>query len=434
MEININDKKEKKIFKQALLPLNIIESNKKRTGKFRAKTYDSNFTNISDKEDNKGLLQINSEYLNNVVNKDSPKSTKKRNKKEILYKYINHSYFKDSLGSITSKSEKILLDNKLNINPRFSGNDPTLNKIKDNTPGVGSYNLEYDWKLKNNAIYMENSDQNRFGEDLGYRNYYPCVGHYDAYKGEKYEKAKNNLRYDSLYNRTRVLFNDNTNKNIYDKGFIYNPKYLNDVYNNKKKFNFGSYSSRSNYRGSKIPSLFANINNNPGPNYYFNDFDFELRNKNSPKIQLTSQSTDTDLKLTKQQNLFNKNNEKLIFQGKNKDDIYKPKFVMKQNGNSKDNKVYNLEDIFKMKNNKKIIIDKKKDLENKLKENEKNVTSKKLYYSMEQDKELERIKKILGNDNGRPDFFYLSPDRWKNKKTELMTPGPGYYFYHSNIN
>ena len=433
MEININDKKKKKVYKYPLSPINIMESNQKKPEKFRAKTYESISSNTQDIEDNKGILEINSDYLKSFINKNSPKSTKKRSKKEILYKYINHSYFKDSFGSIPVKSEKILLENKSNISQRFSGNDPILNKIKDNTPGVGSYNLEYDWKLKNNAIYMENSDENRFGEDLGYRNYYPCVGHYDAYKGEKYEKEKNNLRYDSLYNRTRVLFNENTNKNFYDKGFIYNPKYLNDVYNNKKKFNFGSYSSRNNYRGSKIPSVLANINNNPGPNYYFNEFNFELKSGGTHKIQLTNQSTDTNLKLTKDKNLFSKNNEKLIFQGKNKYDIYKPNFVMKQHGNIKDNKVYNLEDIFKMKNNKKIIVDKKKDLENKLKENEKNVTSKKLYFSIEQDKELERIKKILGNDNGRPDFFYLSPDRWKNKNNELITPGPGYYFYHSNI-
>ena len=43
--------------------------------------------------------------------------------------------------------------------------------------------------------------------------------------------------------------------------------------------------------------------------------------------------------------------------------------------------------------------------------------------------ELNRIKKILGNDNGRPDLFYLSPERWKNKKKEFKPPGPAYYYY-----
>ena len=43
--------------------------------------------------------------------------------------------------------------------------------------------------------------------------------------------------------------------------------------------------------------------------------------------------------------------------------------------------------------------------------------------------ELNKIKTILGNDNGKPDYFYLSPERWKNKKSALKVPGPAYYFY-----
>ena len=434
--IIINEKeKEKDFIKPQDLSLNDSESNEIISLKLRAKTYENNSPIKISKERNKGFLQINSPYIKQNINLNSPKSTKKHNKKEIIYKYKNHSYFKDTLGSIPTKSEKILLENQSDIKDRFKSNDPTINKIKDNTPGVGSYNLEYDWNLKNNGIYMDLPEEKRFKDDnLNINNYYPCVGHYDAYKGEKYEKEKNNLRYDSLYIRTRVLFNDELKtRKTQDKGFIYNPKNLTEVFNNKKKFNFGSYSSRDNYRGSKIPNLFGKINNNPGPNYYFNEFDFELRNRNSPKISQSNQSTNTDLKLTKELNLFSKKNENLIFSGKNKEDIDKPNFIMKQNGHSRDNKVYNLEDIFKMKTKKIVIKDDKKELDKKIKENEKNVTSKKLYYSMEQDRELEKIKKILGNDNGRPDFFYLSPDRWKKNKNNFKAPGPAYYFYRSNI-
>ena len=67
---------------------------------------------------------------------------------------------------------------------------------------------------------MDNPEENRFSEENYKNNYYPCVGHYDAYKGEKYEKEKNNLRYDSLYNRTRILFNDKLLKKNQDKGFM----------------------------------------------------------------------------------------------------------------------------------------------------------------------------------------------------------------------
>ena len=428
----IKNSKPKKINKYPEISLSDSDSDQLFSAKIRSKTYENNSFDKESKDENKGLLLINSNYLKNALNKNLPKSTKKHNKNEIFYKYINHSYFKDSLGSIPAKSEKILLDSNSNKKDRFS-NDPTLNKIKENTPGVGTYNLDYDWNLKNNAVIMDTLEEKRFGEENNYNNYYPCVGHYDAYKGEKYEKEKNNLRYDSLYYRTRVFFNDNNSKNVQNKGFIYNPKFLNDINNKKKKFNFASYSSRDNFRGSKIPSIFSNINNNPGPNYYFNEFDFELTNKNSPKINRQSQSTCIDSRYLKEYNIFDKKKEKIIFSGINKNDNDKPSFSMKQNGNSRNNKVYNLEDIFRMKNEKKIIIDNKKELEKKIKENEKNVTSKKLRHSIEQDNELEKIKKILGNDNGRPDFFYLSPERWKNNKRDFKVPGPAYYFYHSKI-
>ena len=433
MENNLINHKENKIIKPQELSLKDSEPKQIISLKLRTKTHGNDSYYKINKKNIKGILQIYSPHLQERMNKIVSKSTKKHNKKEIIYKYINHSYFKDSLGSIPVDSEKILLENQSNNKDRFKNNDPTTNKISDNIPGVGTYNLEYDWNLKNNGIYMELPSERRFKENLNINNYYPCVGHYDAYKGEKYEKEKNNLRYDSLYNRSRILFNDTLkNKKNQDKGFIYSPKNLNEVVNKKKKFNFASYSSRDNFRGSKIPSLFGKINNNPGPNYYFS-LEFELKNKNSPKIQQSNQSTNTDLKLTEELNLFNKKNENLIFSRKNKNDIDKPNFIMKQNGNNKDNKVYNLEDIFKMKTDKKIINDNKKELEELIKENEKNVSSKKLYYSMEQDKELENIKKILGNDNGRPDFFYLSPDRWKKNKKDFKVPGPAYYFYRSNI-
>ena len=422
--------KQKKFIKQREINLSDSESDQILSARIRSKTYENNSFDKEDRDENKGILLINSMYLKNALNKNLPKSTKKHNKKEILYKYINHSYFKDSLGSIPAKSEKILLDSNSNNKDRFS-NDPTLNKIKENTPGVGTYNLDYDWNLKSNAVIMDTFEEKRFGEENYYNNYYPCVGHYDAYKGEKYEKEKNNLRYDSLYNRTRILFNDNI-KNIQDKGFIYNPKNLDEVFNRKKKFNFASYSSRDNYRGSKIPGLLGK-NNYPGPNYYFKELNFEINNRNSPKMKQASQSTSTDIKFSEDKNIFSKNNEKLIFSGLGKDEHDKPKFIMKQNGSSKNNKVYNLQDIFKIKNEKKIVENKKEELEKKIKENEKNVGSKKLFYSIEQDKELEKIKKILGNDNGKPDFFYLSPDRWNNKKNDFKAPGPAYYFYRSNI-
>ena len=55
-------------------------------------------------------------------------------------------------------------------------------------------------------------------------------------------------------------------------------------------------------------------------------------------------------------------------------------------------------------------------------------TSTNLKFKIDQERELEYIKSILGNDNGRPDLFYLSSPRWKEEKYKLKTPGPAYYF------
>ena len=113
----------------------------------------------------------------------------------------------------------------------------------------------------------------------------------------------------------------------------------------------------------------------------------------------------------------------------NDENFDKPNFIMKQNGNKRDNKVYNLEDIYKFKTEKKIIINEKEELEKRLRENERKTTSKNLFFNIKQNRELNKIKTLLGNDNGRPDLFYLSPERWENRKTAFKVPGPAYYFY-----
>ena len=71
-------------------------------------------------------------------------------------------------------------------------------------------------------------------------------------------------------------------------------------------------------------------------------------------------------------------------------------------------------------------------LENLLKTvNKKGHLSKDFRFYINQQKELDYIKSILGNDNGKPDLFYLSSPRWKENKFKLKTPGPAYYFNHS---
>lgn len=367
-------------------------------------------------------LIINSLSLKNFKPRNESKSKEKEKLKKVnLYRSINtYHHIKDSLGSIPSKTEKIIVNNNP-INDRFSGSNSVFNQIGENTPGVGSYDLSYDWDLKNNCVRMGESEQKRFQNSI---NYLPGVGDYNVDDGKMIQKERINLRYDSLYKRTKTLFNSHINKNI-DNYKYYDPKNINDIEKRKKNYNFSSYSGRNDFRGSKIPTFFDKANDNPGPGYYYPFYNkskqklsycYNIRNnillgKEKPKniLQLIKENLDND----------------------NKGNTDNPLFTMKQHGNIRDNKLYTFEDIYKMnrRSNKKIIVNEGEELEKKLRENENNTTSKNLYFNIRQNMELNRIKKILGNDNGRPDLFYLSPERWKDKKKAFKTPGPAYYFY-----
>ena len=353
--------------------------------------------------------------LNNKKSKNIIKEKELQKIKGNLYKYINPSYLKGSLGSIPNKSEKILLTDKI-ISDRFSGVNSIFSQNEE-TPGVGSYNLNYNWKIKNKSVKMD-SEEKRFSHNY---NFLPGVGEYNLGIGKAFQEGKDNLRYNSLYSKTKTILNINNNSN--NNILTYDPKILNDIMKYKKNYNFNSYSGRNSYRGSKIPTFFDKQNDQPGPGQYFqnsNDFVkkkysyYNLRNKNNIGKKNTKSI----------KNIFNEfvNNIKI------KED--KPSFIMKQNGNKRENKVYNLEDIHNLNNSlKEIIVDKSKELEKKLRENEKTFTSNNLYFKINEKKELAYIKKILGNENGRPDLFYLSPERWKSKKNVFKTPGPAYYFY-----
>ena len=265
---------------------------------------------------------------------------------------------------------------------------------------------------------MGESEEKRFPSSY---NFLPGVGDYHIENGIKIQNERDNLRYNSLYKRTKTLLNNELNKNI-DNFLSYSPQNLDEIMRNKKKYNFCSYSGRNDFRGSKIQTLFDKVNDYPGPGQYFSDV-----NKSAKKSSYYNIRNNTVLENEKPKNILQLIDEHL---DDKKDNLDEPKFFMKQNGNIRDNKLYTFEDIYKLnKSNKKIVVNKGVELEKKLRENEKNTASKNLYYNIRQNMELNRIKKILGNDNGRPDLFYLSPERWKNKKKEFRPPGPAYYYY-----
>ena len=370
-------------------------------------------------------IAVNSISVKNFKPKSESKSKEKEKiKKVILYKSINSYHVKETLGSIPSKTEKFLLNNNA-IFDRFSGSNSVFNKIGENTPGVGSYELSYDWNLKNNCVRIGESELKRFQNSF---NSLPGVGDYNVDNGKIIQKERDNLRYDSLYKRTKTLFNQKINKDIENYEY-YDPKNINEIERKKKNYNFSSYSGRNDFRGSKIPTFFDKANDTPGPGYYYHP---HMYNKSLQKLSYDSNIRNNInnilLEKNKPKNILQLIKQKLDSDKKNKSDD--PFFVMKQHGNIRDNRLYTFEDIYKMnRSNKKIVVDKEEELDKKLRENEKNTTSKYLYFNIKQNMELNRIKKMLGNDNGRPDLFYLSPERWNNKKKEFKTPGPAYYFY-----
>lgn len=379
-----------------------------------SKMTDKNITTSPIKTDS---LIIIPTIIDNINNNNYSKNVEKPKRKGVLHKYINSSYFKESLGSIPNKSEKILLDKKKTLD-RFSGSNSFFNQMNDNAPGVGSYDLNYDWNLKCKSVKML-SEGKRF-ED--FYNFLPGVGQYDLDLGKRIQQKKDNLRYRSLYSKEKENVNNNIYKSFNRNLYCYDPKNLNDIMKKKKNFNFCSYSGRCDYRGSKIPTPFDKIDDLPGPGHYFVNSNDNLNNKND-YYNIRKNAILAKSKKMKVKDILNK---KYFSEINGNED--QPSFHLKQNGNKKENKVYNLEDIYKLyKNNNKGVVNENTELK-KILENEK-PSSKKLYFKIIENMELNKIKTILGNDNGKPDFFYLSPERWKKDKKAYKAPGPAYYFY-----
>ena len=73
--------KQKNFIKQREINLSDSESDQILSARIRSKTYENNSFDKEDRDENKGILLINSMYLKNALNKNLPKSTKKHNKK-----------------------------------------------------------------------------------------------------------------------------------------------------------------------------------------------------------------------------------------------------------------------------------------------------------------------------------------------------------------
>ena len=203
----------------------------------------------------------------------------------------------------------------------------------------------------------------------------------------------------------------------------YTPIYQDEIMRIKKSYTFDSFTGRDEFTGYTMP--FSKKNDYPGPGFYTNNWD--LLGDNNKQLKFNYETKN------------NGDNFEDFNIRKNPDKFYK-KFY----NNRKDVAKFKLKSRSPKNNNIKVITSEELQIKNKTeKQNSKEVPQLEIIlknidnldnytnnfkFYINQQKELDYIKSVLGNDNGKPDLFYLSGPRWKENKYKLKTPGPAYYF------
>ena len=209
----------------------------------------------------------------------------------------------------------------------------------------------------------------------------------------------------------------------------YNPVKINEDLIKEKKLNFNSYSGRDDYSGITNSSDNRYNIKFPGPGTYF-------QGKNEP-VKVNKElyhkklfQSDFSLLKTEAKNLLNKVKKK---KEKKVDEYFPMKYKLLNRRKNENQKIIGVEETTNTYINKEsplpLYYIKPEDInKTKLyKEGKIPYTS----FKINEERELEYIKSVLGNDNARPDIFYLNSPRWKyyNNKYQFKTPGPAYYFY-----
>ena len=166
---------------------------------------------------------------------------------------------------------------------------------------------------------------------------------------------------------------------------------------------------------------FYSKNNYPGPGFYMQNNLFGSNNKQLKFSYDEKEKSEEDLAIKK-------NPDKAVKKYYIKNDL--PNFKLKSRSPKyNDVKIITFEEL-QMKNKLEKQKLKRINMLDELLKNKPDIrkTSTNLKFKIDQERELEYIKSILGNDNGKPDLFYLSSPRWKDNKYKLKTPGPAYYF------
>ena len=378
---------------------------------------------------NNNSLQNTSNNLYSLPNtiKTNNSSLNEKNNKKKLFKSIYSGFTKTNFGSIPYKTENFLINNKIN-NPRFNDVKSIFYSDKISNPGVGKYNIIKDFELT--------GWDTKFG-GFGTRfktsfNEMPGVGDYNPEENKNLEKNRNNIRYKSLYKPTnlikQILEFNNLNKKEGPTCTTYTPVYQDEVMKLKKLYTFDSFIGRDVFTGIDMP--FTKRDDYPGPGFYtYNSNLFGANTNKQLKFKYEDKSTSFDESKSKQISekdlkKFYKKNNILNFKLKSRSPKYNNSKVI----TSEELKIKNKNEKENSKKTPQLEI-----LLNNIYKNNRNTYSNNFKFYINQQKELDYIKSILGNDRGKPDLFYLSSPRWKEKKSKLITPGPAYYF-QSNLN
>jgi len=374
------------------------------------------------KNSQKSLKTINNTNSNlnfQISNSKSNNTSQKKSKK--IFKSIYTGYSKNSFGSIPYKTENFLITDNIE-NKRFNDVKSIFYFDRLGNPGVGKYNLSKDFNLQGWSMKFGGYNS-RFKTSF---NEIPGVGDYNIENNKILEKSRNNIRYKSLFKNTntslkkKILDINPDNSNLGPTSTTYTPIYQDDIIRIKKMYNFDSFIGRDKYTGIDMP--FSSKKDYPGPGFYMQNNDlFGSKNKQLKFSYEEKDKSEEDLEIQK-------NPEKAVKKYYNKRDL--PNFKLKSRSPKyNDIKIMTFEELQLKNKNEKQKLKRINMLEELLKKKP-NIesTSTNLKFKIDQERELEYIKSILGNDNGRPDLFYLSSPRWKEEKYKLKTPGPAYYF------
>ena len=360
--------------------------------------------------------------LNNINETSSNfgNSSYQKNNKNKLFKSIYTGYTKTNFGSIPYKTEKFLLNKKMQ-NPRFNDTKSIFYSDKIRNPGVGRYNLIRDFELSGWDMKFGGFG-NRFKSSF---NFIPGVGDYRPEDSKSIEKKRNDIRYKSLYKlpdleQQLLKINNEFKEKEMPNCTTYTPVYQDEVARLKKLYTFDSFIGRDESTGYDMP--FKKKNDYPGPGFYTYNSDLFGANNKQMKFNYDDKSKSFDDYEIK------KHPDKVFKKYSKKDGVMK--FKLKSRSPKYNNiKIMTSEEL-QLKNKKeKKNKNKVPQLELLLKNIDKiNKHSTNFHFYINQQKELDYIKSVLGNDNGKRDLFYLSSPRWKDNKFKLKTPGPAYYF------